>query len=625
MTSHQLVIAKASFAAGLRRPDPTSIPQEEITRFHGLLDAAILQCSPSNVQNCKAWLFRNTLPSPARITALGKYLANLSASFILPTGKEGHPVADFVRTSCKRKRLHILYLLNDLIHHAKYHNGASTTYASLTSKLQPHLVELISSVASYEFDTCPKHHKKIGELLDIWDDNGYYARQYIDKLRGSAENAAGVTVAENEHTEDFILKSGKDGAKKIVPFIMPATHGDVSTPYYDLPAGNMMPHIIPNSSTPINPQLVKPLQFVAGPADESLIAAVKDFFRDVQRVLDSSNDVDEKIFMDIDALGQPVIKDEITGEVLGGEGYYGWSKNFCAKMKRRSNGPVPKDNGVRGRRDSSSCGASPRKRRRYSYSEGSGRSRSRDRSRSYSRSDRARAHSRGRHDSYSSSRSRSRGTRSKSPRYRRFSHSRSRTRTRSLSSAGRSPFRQDDLPKSLEQSSKTAQTVGPTAVQNPTPPPPFPANFPQGFPFGPGGLPIPPPPPPPAGGGQWPIPPPILSNNQFVPFPGLVPPPPPPPSGPRGYSNTGGPSPPPIGPRGFSGSGHSPPLPPTGHWAHQQQQQQQQQQGAQNIHGYGVPPPPLPPPFFQQGPRHTSTGSSNGRGTGFNPREGWRS
>ncbi len=569
------------------------------------------------------------MPSPARITALGKYLASLSASFTIPVSKDDRPVGNASQTSCKRKRLHILYLLNDLIHHAKYHDGASTAYASLTGKLQPYLVELISSVASFEFKTCPNHHKKIGELLDIWDDNGYYTRQYIDKLRESAENAAGAT--EEEGTKDSLLESGKNAAKKSVPFIMPATHGDMSTPYYDLPAGNMMPHIIPNSSTPINPQLVKPLQFVAGPADESLVAAVKDFLRDVERVLGSSNDVDEGISMDIDALGQPITKDEITGEVTNGEGYYGWSKSFCAKMKRRSNGLVPKSNRGRGRSDSSSRGASPRKRRRYSSSEESrrrsrdrSRSRSRGRPRSYSRDGRARSQSRGRLNSYQSSRSRSRSTRSKSPRYHRYSRSRSRTRTRSFSSGGRSPFRHNELPEPSKEPSNLTQPGGPASGQSkptPPPPPPFPANLPQGFPFGPGGLPIPPPPPPLAGSGQWPFPPPILPNNQFVPLAGFVPPPPPPPtppSGPRGYSNAGGPSPPPVGPRSFNGSGPSPLLPPTGHWA------QQHVQGTQSNYGYGVPPPPPPPPFFQQNAGHNPNGNSNGRANRSNSR-GWRS
>ena len=51
MTSqYQVIIAKASLAATLLRPDPIAVPREEIAQFHLLLDKAITQCSPSNIQ-----------------------------------------------------------------------------------------------------------------------------------------------------------------------------------------------------------------------------------------------------------------------------------------------------------------------------------------------------------------------------------------------------------------------------------------------------------------------------------------------------------------------------------------------------------------------------------------------
>jgi hypothetical protein len=50
MASHQLAIAKASFSAGLLRPDPTSVSREDIAHFHSLLNSAVIQCTPRNVQ-----------------------------------------------------------------------------------------------------------------------------------------------------------------------------------------------------------------------------------------------------------------------------------------------------------------------------------------------------------------------------------------------------------------------------------------------------------------------------------------------------------------------------------------------------------------------------------------------
>lgn len=50
MASHQLAIAKASFSAGLLRPDPTSVSRDEITAFHSALDQALSHCSYANIQ-----------------------------------------------------------------------------------------------------------------------------------------------------------------------------------------------------------------------------------------------------------------------------------------------------------------------------------------------------------------------------------------------------------------------------------------------------------------------------------------------------------------------------------------------------------------------------------------------
>ena len=50
MSSHHITIAKATFAAGLLRPDVTIIHREGTAHFHGLLESAISKCSPSNIQ-----------------------------------------------------------------------------------------------------------------------------------------------------------------------------------------------------------------------------------------------------------------------------------------------------------------------------------------------------------------------------------------------------------------------------------------------------------------------------------------------------------------------------------------------------------------------------------------------
>ena len=50
MASHSVAIAKASLAAGMIRPDPTSISKPEIAHFHTLLEDVLEQCSSANIQ-----------------------------------------------------------------------------------------------------------------------------------------------------------------------------------------------------------------------------------------------------------------------------------------------------------------------------------------------------------------------------------------------------------------------------------------------------------------------------------------------------------------------------------------------------------------------------------------------
>ncbi|ESZ98607.1 hypothetical protein SBOR_1057 [Sclerotinia borealis F-4128] len=370
----RLAIAKASFSASLLRRDPTPVSREAIAEFHSHLNNVILQCSSINVQKCKQWILEHIVQSTARFTALGKYLTIFATSFTKPS--IGEP-------SIKRKRMHILYLLNDILYHCKYR----TNDASVCGKIQPVLVNLLGSTAS--FKACPKHQRKILDLLDIWEDKGYYSNEYIGKLREAVNIASEV----GQYTEESIgsAMNGEQGLApkiaKIAPFIMPAMHGDASMPWFDLPAGNLMPHIIPNSTRPINPEMIKPLQFVAGPADDELVTAVKALLDDVQTIFGAEPGQDERNVSDVDELGQPIILDESTGELIDGEGYYGWSRVFCEKMKRRRKGldqPMSERD-----QHSQSRSLSPQRKRRHSDSEGSETSspeRSRRRRRSYTSS-----------------------------------------------------------------------------------------------------------------------------------------------------------------------------------------------------------------------------------------------
>ncbi len=479
--------------------------------------------------------------------------------------------------STRRRQLHILYLLNDLLHHTKYHLKQSSVHSTLTENVQSHLLSLVSIVSAYDRMKFRNHRRRIDDLLDLWVEKSYFSTLFVQKLRETVEEPPKTSDARYLGQSHGKLEQASGGQEARAPYLMPSTHGDSLTPYYDLPAANMMLHIIPNSATPINPQLLKPLQLTAGIVEESLANALKKFMDEVDPR--TNTELNAETRADIDELGNRVIRDATTGELIGGEGYYGWSRVFCEKMKMKHDGTEHAMERLR--RDESSRSLSPHKRRRYSYSENSRDwERSRSRSTTASRSDLA-GQPRSSHHGLggrSSSRSRSRGNRL--PRYknREYDSSRARSRSRSPRSRSYSPNEHESQPPTTLAAPPPAR---PAQRFSPTPPTPsYPHAFNQRFLSGPGGLPIPPPRPP-NYQGPWPPPPPPLPShhtnltsvgNIYTPFPPFGP------QHPMSYE--------------YAGQGQ-PPM--HGAWGHSQPQAQHQLGRSEN---YSYPNPASIPLMF---------------------------
>ena len=450
----------------------------------------------------------NIIPSATRTTAIGKYLVALSLSFANTADRDEQKSTRGAAPSGRRRQLHVLYLLNDLLHHTKYHLQSPSASSMLTENIQAFLVDLFGAVSAYSLEVYVKHHECIIDLLDVWDTQGYFQSSYIRELKTTTTNAS---KAGHTHTNEDIKLLGETSGeeKKDAPYVLPSSHGDPLTPYYDLPAGNMMPHITPNSARAINPHLVKALQFTAGPADEKLVVAVKDFLKNVES-LDAPGLEDRGSDMDFDDLGQSFLGDEIAGSILEGEGYYGWSRAFCKKMTNKGLdfGDVEKIIGLPGSSDGS---WSPRKRRRYSDS---GTSRSRDRTMDKSRSSSSSSNQVSKHSNGQRSSSRPRNSSREQRRYRSL-----RSRSMSYSPPQTVPFFRRPSPSAHAQPIRQAQIQGLSSSPSIS----FPHPFSKGFPLGPGGIPIPPPPPP-NYHGPWPPPPPPIPNSNGHTAPALAPP-----------------------------------------------------------------------------------------------------
>lgn len=419
--------------------------------------------------------------------------------------------------------------------------------------LEPFLAPLVG--AASDFSNCPKHIKKIHDLIGLWEEKGYFAEEVIPTLRAAVEQGPSTNDSVGNGSRELGPASSTTKVVKEPPFIMPAIHGDPTTPWYDLPAGNWLTALEPNSTRPMNPSMIRPLQLAAGPANKTLVEAVKNLLVDVDKLYATDVSQMNEASFDIDQMGEHIEIDEVKGDVIGGDTYYGWSRAFCEKMKARRkkrDGPDSESQRHRGRSSQSpdhsrSRSRSPgrsrsssrvaMKRRRISTSpERRGRNRSRSRGSSKG-SYKRRSWSRSRSSSGSRSRARpsaeqdpSRG-RSPSPRYSpppaAPAHQNGNgTRFPPFNELGPPPFNQNPYP--------TPPPMGPM----PTIPPPHPG-------FG-GFQPLVPPPPPPNYQGQWPPPPPPPPPMGGVPqnfFPGpntarfvggwAQPPPPPPPPPPQ--------------------------------------------------------------------------------------------
>ncbi|KAI4211903.1 MAG: hypothetical protein LQ351_005394 [Letrouitia transgressa] len=340
MALHPLAVAKVSLSAALLKRDPDASTSDGISEFCRMTEAVLEKClyndievrkrgdvlcvSELTLQPCTKWLSQNVVSSVVKTCATIKYLNTVSG---LPQQEESYGMGN-KPLSTHHKQLHALYIVNDLLHWTKHWTKFRTSRkidfkVFEAEETRDQILELVKSGAAHEAAESPKHHVKLYDLIEIWDNKGYFDSSYIQLLHETLGNSALSDYA----SLDKNLKEGE----KDEPWVMPSSHGEYSTAYYDLPAGNWLPHIVPNSTAPIDPKKVKPLQFAPGPAPDILISAVEDLLAEADEIYKLDTNIDG----DIDELGQPIIPDETNEDKIKSGSYYGWSKPFCEKMKKR--------------------------------------------------------------------------------------------------------------------------------------------------------------------------------------------------------------------------------------------------------------------------------------------------
>lgn len=473
--------------------------------------------------------------------------------------------------SSRRRRLYILYLLNDTIHHTTFYSSPAVPFAKGVEQFLKDLFRFAQD------PTRKKQRARLEKLLLMWSAKGYFSEARISDWKDEIGKSFLESTEPQEATSD-----SKDVKSKEQQISLPALHGDPGAPYHDLPATTMLPLMRPNSPTPISTRSVKPIAMKYGPPPKQLSEAVDAFIKSVDKMWYGG---DMRVLPDVDELGVDIIKpldtqdEDLLNDPEGvrnkEEGYYGWSRGFAIQMTKRQRGELVKPkSSSRGRGRDQSYSRSLSQSRSRSRSRSSSRSRSRSQG-SHSRSG-SESRSRSRYQTRSRSRSRSRSHyRSSRRRRRSYSRSYSRSRSRSRSHTRR---RLNSSGSSQPYSPKLETTTPPKEKpQQPLPPPPPPpsqpmqqshlpqiTNVPPQFPFNqqfPAAIPMPPemaqffqptmPPPmgvaPPSWGMNMQlskIPAPGTQNN-FNQWGGQgqgnmynnQPPPPPPPGGHHGYGN----------------------------------------------------------------------------------------
>ncbi|PSS00791.1 hypothetical protein BD289DRAFT_423322 [Coniella lustricola] len=434
MNAAQLTIAKAGLLAALLKPDAGAdlapCSRDEIEQLHGLLSATAARCSPANVQKCKQWMLKHVVLSSTRTVAVIKYMVAFSESQQQQSQQAQQQAGDVNngtehKPSAKRRRLHLLYIINDVLHHVKRRIQSTSLFVDAA----PRLPALLKSAAS--FPKAPKHQKKLLDLVQLWQQEKYFSDTDINVLRAAvAEGPRATDPTTTDKNGATRSTAASSTSAREASFVLPSTHGDTSAPWYDLPAANWLPAIEPNSTRPMNPSMIKPLRLAGGPADKDLVDAVKKLLGDVDKIYARTVQYEgDSSLLDLSQMGELLERDEL-GDLVGGETYYGWSKAFCEKMKTRR-----KNNGLdRGRGHTAGSSRSDSRRRSYSRdrSSSTGSSGPAFKRRRFSDSSRSRSPSQSRSRSRSGSQGRSRAAR----RHHDWSRSRSRRTSRTRQRSG---------------------------------------------------------------------------------------------------------------------------------------------------------------------------------------------
>jgi CID domain len=257
---------------------------------------------------------KNILTVEGRCDALGrfltKYCEHLGDGAVAPDIK---PVGTM--PLARIKRLHLLFVLNDIAHHLK-HTKKPGTRENFTKAMMTHLPGMFQHIVDSGGRKVPKHAAKLKDLLECWREKELFPSKLISRL--------GFILDPNDITDDMDI----DDEPKDPIWDMPATLGTRSLPWHEQPGGSWFNAI--HEDDYLRPKDLKVANLPKGKVQPDLQAAVETLLSDVKRRHDDTfhfSKPEDKAWFD--EIGQ------LAYNKNQGMTYYGWSRAFVKKAWKK--------------------------------------------------------------------------------------------------------------------------------------------------------------------------------------------------------------------------------------------------------------------------------------------------
>ena len=136
----------------------TDTQQLDLTSFRELVQKLILACTKDNIQNGKNWIVSNAKTEEDR-RIVAQYLFRRLLEEVLPF----------------QQKLHIVYLINDVLHHSR-----KKDLPQLQEALQEYILPIIGIVVNGE---AAENKQKISKVLKIWENQSFFSEDVRGKLK----------------------------------------------------------------------------------------------------------------------------------------------------------------------------------------------------------------------------------------------------------------------------------------------------------------------------------------------------------------------------------------------------------------------------------------------------------